>query len=618
MRNRVILSRRSGRLDGPLVFPRTEATREIAITSRIPPLRSKRGSGGVTIEMEKKKQEYLEGATPYPADVIREYTEKGWWLNLTFGDVLDRSADREGGRTAVIDSRIRMTYAELREKVDRFALALRGIGVRKYDRFILQLPNRSEFVVAFYALQRIGAVPVLAIPRHSYREITHFFKLTDAVGWILPLREGNLEFRSLIESVRPQAPSLRHLILVDDGESLPADAFSMESLAAKADPSEHPKDYLSRFRPDPNDVALILLTGGTTGMPKGVPRTHNSYLTNIRYTNIDTRPEDVRALATPIGHSMAHQGPVGGSLFFGATLCLIASPKAKAIVEAVQHHKVTKLGLVPTQLEDILNLPDLERYDLHSLRFVGTAGAALNPETVRRAKSFFEGIGADFKGGAFGSSEGPCATHYEGEPEEVFRRSIGRPICEGDRWKAIDDKEQELPPETEGELVAKGPCVFTGYYRSEAENREIFTRDGYYKMGDLGKIDKDGHIFITGRKKDIIQRGGEGIIPSEIENLLRLHPSVEAAAVVGMPDPRLGERACAYVVLKPGKALGFEEMMDFLKSQGAGVLLFPERLETVRQLPKTAVGKIDKKVLRANIEEKLREERRNAEGGKRK
>ncbi len=558
--------------------------------------------------MEKKKMDYLEGAVPYPADVISEYTQKGWWLNMTFGDVLDRSAEREAQRTAVIDTSTRMTYAELRERVDRFALALLEKGFRRYDRVILQLPNRSEFVVAFYALQRVGAVPVLAIPRHSHREITHFFKLTEAVGWILPLRDGNQEFSPLIASVRPEAPSLRHVIVIDDGEGLPGDTLSMESLLAEGDPGVYSKDYLRQFRPDPNDVALILLTGGTTGMPKGVPRTHNSYLTNIRYTNIDTKPEDVRALATPIGHSMAHQGPVGGSIFYGATLCLIDSPRAKAILEAVERYRITKIGLVPTQLEDILNLPDLESYDLRTLRFVGTAGAALNPETALRAKTFFRNIGAEFKGGAFGSSEGPCATHYDGEPEEIFRRSIGRPMCEGDRWKAVDEKEQELPPDTEGELVAKGPCVFTGYYRSEAENREIFTRDGYYKMGDRGKIDKAGNIFITGRKKDIIQRGGEGIIPSEIENLLRLHPAVDAAAVVGMPDPRLGERACAFVVLKQGKELAFEKMVEFLKSQGAGVMLLPERLETVGQLPKTAVGKIDKKVLRADIEEKLRKE----------
>ena len=363
-----------------------------------------------------------------------------------------------------------------------------------------------------------------------------------------------------------------------------------------------------RFRPDPNDVALILLTGGTTGMPKGVPRTHNSYLTNIRYTNIGTRPEDVRALATPIGHSMAHQGPVGGSIFYGATLCLIGTPRAGAILEAVQRHRITMLSLVPTQLEDMVNLPDLNQFDLASLRKVRTAGAALNPETARKAERLFESMGADFGGGGFGSSEGPCATHYEGEPPEVFRMSIGRPMCEGDRWKVIDERERELPANREGELAARGPCVFTGYYRSEAENREIFTRDGYYKMGDLGRMDEKGHIYITGRKKDIIQRGGEGIIPSEIESLLLLHPGIDCAAVVAMPDLRLGEKACAYVTLKAGAMLGFEEMVHFLKSKGASVFQLPERLVVVDTLPRTEIGKIDKQALRKDIRGRLERE----------
>lgn len=553
-----------------------------------------------------KRQSYLEGAVPYPPEAIREYVEKGWWLNLTFGDVLERSVRNHAEKTAVIDNRTRLTYAQLKEKVDRLAIALLNLGVKKYDRILIQLPNRHEFLVAFYGMQQIGAVPVLAIPRHGYREIIHFFNVMEPVGWILPLKERNEDSLPLIESVRPQARTLRHLILLDNGDPIPPGALTLEGLIADTTPKGYSTDYLSQFRPDPNDVALILLTGGTTGMPKGVPRTHNSYLTNIRYTNIDTGPDDVRALATPIGHSMAHQGPVGGSVFYGATLCLIASPRAQPILEAVEKYRITTLGLVPTQLEDILNFPDLRRYNLTSLRNVGTAGAALRPETAQKAKEFFRSIGADFGGGGFGSSEGPCATHYPGEPPEVFRLSIGRPMCEGDHWKVLDEQERELPANTEGELAAKGPCVFTGYYRSEADNREIFTSDGYYKMGDFGKIDEQGHIYITGRKKDVIQRGGEGIIPSEIERLLSLHPNVEAAAVVGMPDPRLGERACSYVVLKPGTRLTFEEMVAFLKDQGAGVLLLPEWLEVVDKLPMTAVGKIDKKALREDIAEKLK------------
>ena len=181
-------------------------------------------------------------------------------------------------------------------------------------------------------------------------------------------------------------------------------------------------------------------------------------------------------------------------------------------------------------------------------------------------------------------------------------------MCEGDRWKVLDEREQELPPNTEGELAAKGPCVFTGYYRSEAENREIFTRDGYYKMGDIGRIDEEGHIYITGRKKDIIQRGGEGIIPSEIEAILLLHPDISSAAVVAMPDPRLGEKACAYVTLRAGGRLSLEETVDFLKSKGASVLQLPERLVVVETLPRTEIGKIDKKALQADIRKRMARE----------
>ncbi|MFH1490587.1 MAG: class I adenylate-forming enzyme family protein, partial [Pseudomonadota bacterium] len=458
---------------------------------------------------------------------------------------------------------------------------------------------------AFYGMHRIGAVPVLAIPRHGAREIAHFLGLMAPKGWILPLRDGKREFRGLVEEVKPREMGVEHVIMLGDGEEIPGGALSMEGLMAAPLPSDRSSDFLKGHRPDPNDVALILLTGGTTGMPKGVPRTHNSYLTNIRYTNEDTEPDDVRALATPIGHSMAHQGPVGGGIFYGATLCLIPAPRTGPILKAVQRHRITMISFVPTQLEDFLNDPDLDKYDLSSLRKARTAGAALRPETIERARAFFAMWGAEFVGGGFGSSEGPCASHRPGEPPEVFQHSIGRPMCEGDHWKVLDGHERALPPGKEGELAARGPCVFTGYYRSEAENSEIFTRDGYYKMGDLGRIDKEGHIYITGRKKDIIQRGGEGIIPSDMEEMLHLHPDILAAAVVGMPDPRLGEKACACVVLKPGTSLTFDGMIDFMKSRGASVLQLPEKLVVVDALPRTPVGKPDKEALRKDIRERM-------------
>ena len=555
---------------------------------------------------------YLEGAVPYDPERIQAYTSQGWWLNRTFGDILDRSTALYPEKTAVMDERGSLTYGRLKDRADRFAAALFQLGIRKYDRVLIQLPNRLEFLVAFYGMQRIGAVPVLALPKHGVHEIRHFFEMTKPKAWIMIRREGKKDFGGLLEEAAPGKMGVEQVIVVGgEGETLPG-TRSLESLTDKPWPPDLPPDFLKEHRPDPNDVAVILLTGGTTGLPKGVPRTHNSYLTNIRFTNKDTRPDDVRALATPIGHSMAHQGPVGGSIFYGATLCLIPGPRSGQILEAIERCGITKISLVPTQLEDILDDPERNHRDLSSLRKVRTAGAALRAETIQRAKAFFSMWGVEFEGGGFGSSEGPCASHRPGVSQHVFEYSIGRPMCDGDHWKVLDEQGRELPQGEEGELAARGPCVFTGYYRSEAENEEIFTPDGYYKMGDLGRIDQEGNIFITGRKKDVIQRGGEGIIPSDMEDLLHQHPNILAAAVVGMPDERLGEKACAYVALAPGASLTFEQMVDFMKSRGASVLQLPEKLVTVEALPRTAVGKPDKEALRQDIRERLAGEKQNA------
>ncbi len=554
-----------------------------------------------------KERQYLEGAIPYPPEVIREYTARGWWLNLTYGDILDRSTSLYPNKTAVIDAFGSLTYRQLQAKVDRLAMAFLGLGLKRYDRLLLQLPNRLEFVIAFYAAQRIGVVPVIVVMRHDYQELSHFFRLTEAMGWILPARDGKRDLISLIRKIRQGAESLRHVIILEDNNNVSEDTLSFQRLIDQTSPDRYPADYLVRFRPDPNDVAVIFTTGGTTGLPKGVPRTHNSFLSNVRYTSLHARPEDVRAQVTPIGHTMAHQGAVGAAIFYGATLVLIAAPKAVDILEAIQRHRVTDITLVPTLLEDILAHPDLGRYDLSSLRNLRTAGAALRPESADKARELMAGLGGDFGGGAFGSTEGPNARQPIEGPKPP-KGSIGKPGVAGDHWKVIDDDERELPPNTEGELVAKGPAVFTGYYKSEEENHVIFTGDGYYKMGDLGYIDEEGFIFITGRKKDIIQRGGEGIIPKQIEDLLHQLPAVESAAVVAMPDQRLGEKACAYLVMKDGAHLTFDEMVAGLKAMGASVLLLPERLEVVRSFPRTAVGKIDKKALQKDIREKLERE----------
>jgi 2,3-dihydroxybenzoate-AMP ligase len=553
---------------------------------------------------------FLDGFRPYPDEVIRKYTENGAWANLTYGDLLDRAAERFPERTAVIDDRMRLSYRSLKEKVERFAIALLHLGIQPHDRVVLQMPNRHEFLVAFHALQKMGAVPILSIPRHGRQELSSFFQIGEAAGWIGPVRDGKAELLPIISGLRSEFSCLKHVILADVQEDLPSFALSMERLMDQVSISGRESSLLSAMRPDPNDVAVLIPTGGTTGLPRMVPRTHNSLIvTNRHISQKSASPGAILLQATPVGHAMAMQGALNCAIFLGATLVLQAVPRPTEILQTIERERVTTAFMVPTQLEGVVNHPDLGRFDLRSLRVVGTAGAGLPWDVARKAVECFGKWGCKFSGNGLGASEGLLALGDLDDPLELKMKTVGRNVTPGSHYKIIDQEEKDLPANVEGELAAKGPEVFTGYYRSpEEEWREVFTHDGYYRTGDLARIDERGYITITGRRKDVIMRGGETLVPSEMENLIRRHPDVERAAVVGMPDPKMGERACAYVVPKGGKSLSFEGLVAFLRSQGAGVLLLPERLEVVDRLPETGVGKIDKQALRVHIREKMEEE----------
>lgn len=357
--------------------------------------------------------------------------------------------------------------------------------------------------------------------------------------------------------------------------------------------------------PDPNDVAAIFLTGGATGRSKAVPRTHNSFLGNIRAIHAGSGPDEVFLCSTPIAHGMANQGPLGGWLTHAARLVIIGPPRARAILEAVDRERVTTLILVPAQLAELLDDPELHRYDLRSLRQAGSTSSHLSADLARWAHAFFSTLGVRFGGSAYGCTEGPSCGHPPEEPPEHMMRTVGRPAVPGHRWTVRDPQGRELPPGEVGEIAVRGPSVFTGYYGAPEDDERIFTADGSYRTGDQGLIDAEGYVHLTGRLKDIIQRGGEAVVPVEIEELVQAHPAVSRVAVVGMPDPRLGERACAYVVPAPGATLTLEELVAFLRARGAGPLRWPERLELVSSLPETATGKLDRVALRADITRRL-------------
>lgn len=552
----------------------------------------------------------LEGVNPFPKEFIELYYKRKWWSGLTLGDMLDRTCDIYPEKEALVAGDIRLTYRELKEWTDKAALAFIELGIKKTDRVLVQLPNWAEFVYAYYGLYKIGAIPVMCIPRYSQREMEHFCEVTEAKAWIVPIRFEKINYIPMIESIRDSQPNLKNIFVVDsyieEEKHLPKGCISFNELLQKIDLKKYPKDYLLYFRPDPEDVCHFMPTGGTTGLPKLVPRTHNDFLCNVEFRSKawGRSPRDITLIATPLTHNMAIEVSMNPTFLTGGKVVIIPSTRPKEILEVIQKERITTMILVVAQLQQLIDYPELNKYDLSSLQVISGAGSHVPSELIIK---IYERIGCKFYN-VFGMSEGPCAQTRYDDPEEIVLHTIGKPICPYDEFKVIDSSGNELPPGKEGELVARGPCIFRGYYKAEAENKEAFTPDGFFRTGDIAKFDKNGHITITGRKKDIIIRGGENISALEVEELISRYPKVGQVSAVGMPDPVLGERVCAFIKPKKGEPITFEEIISFLKERKTSVLYLPERIEIIDEMPLTNVGKVDKKQLRELIREKLKRE----------
>jgi 2,3-dihydroxybenzoate-AMP ligase len=552
----------------------------------------------------------LDGVNPFPKEFADLYYKNGFWSGITFGEMLDRSSELYGDREAVVAGEVRLTYRELKELSDRTAIVFLKLGLRKKDRVLLQIPNWAEFAYLYYGLHKMGAIPVMCLPRLSQREIEHFCSITQASTWIVPRRYEKIDYLSMIGSVRSNQPSLQHILMIDAPgqpvEPLPAGTKSFHELLKGIDPEERQRHDLRSFKPDPEEVCHFMPTGGTTGLSKLVPRTHNDYMCNVvNRTRVWLRaPEDVTLIATPVTHNMATEVSLNPTLLSGGKVVMLPSTRTRDILEAIQRERITTMILVPAQLQQIVDFPELSQFDVSSLKVIAGAGSHVAAELTTKVH---EKLGCRFYN-VFGMSEGPCTQTRWDDPEEVVAHTVGWPICPHDEFKVIDEAGHELAEDKEGELVVRGPCVFRGYYKAEAANREVFTPDGFFRTGDLAKFDRERRIVITGRKKDIIIRGGENISATEVEELISEHPKVEQVAVVGMPDPILGERACAYIKPRKGTTIALEEITALFKKRKASILLFPERIEPVEELPFTNVGKVDKKKLREEIKEKLKKE----------
>jgi non-ribosomal peptide synthetase component E (peptide arylation enzyme) len=310
--------------------------------------------------------------------------------------------------------------------------------------------------------------------------------------------------------------------------------------------------------------------------------------------------EDVCLVAVPVGHNLALLNVVGAALV-GYRIVLLDSTRADDICRTIDEERVTYLPTVPSLLKRILEFEQVNDYSLHSLRKISAGGEPATPDLVERVRQKLQCSYIS----EFGMSEGPlCRTRLDDNPKTVCG-SVGKPICPDDEFRILDDCGQALPAETDGELAARGPGIFAGYLKNPAENERAFTKEGFFRTGDLARMDNYGNVTITGRIKDVINRGGEKISPAQIEKLLLVHPQIADAAVIGMPDSDLGEKICAYIRVETGATLDHEAIKTFMEDIGASKHLIPERVEFVATLPLTEAGKHDKKALREDIQHKL-------------
>lgn len=543
----------------------------------------------------------LQGFTPYTKEDADKYNKFMWWPGITFGDMLDKAADVHPNKEALVDNTSRLTYSQVREKANRLAISLMELGIKPRDRVLLQLPNWNEFIYSFFAIQKIGAIDVLLLARHAQVEVDHICRLTGASAWIVAEKYGNIDYLPIIDYVSKANPTLKHVILVRSKDN--QRFLRLEELIKKADLSESNLRKLAERRPDPMEVAHMGPTGGTTGLPKVSARTHNDYICRSEYTARawELTGNDTCIIVAPAAHDLSFCNAICSTLFMFGKLVMLDSTKPEDILNMIQKEKVTAVAWVPALAYSLVNFEGLKDYDVSSLQKMMCGGQAATPELV---KAVNEKLGSKFVNG-YGGTEGHQVFTRLDYDQATVHTNVGRPTCPYSTYKVIDEKENELPLNTPGELVVKGPDIFTGYYNSPEENKGAFTKDGFFKTGDQAKIDDSGNITITGRIKDIIKRGGENISPVEIEELIIAHPDVAQVSVIGMPHPVLSERICAYIEPKLGAKLSFEDIISFLKSKGASVLQLPERVEFMDSLPLTKANKPDKKPLREDIRKKL-------------
>ena len=541
----------------------------------------------------------------------RHHLAAGDWLDLTIGDALRLSAASAPDKLAVIGHDGELSFAELDARTESAAAGLLAAGLRPGDRAIFQVGTVKEFFVAFYACCKAGVVPVCTLPQYRHIEIRSLAERSGAVAFFVQADvHPSFDQVAFARSMRDTLPALRTLVVVrsNDRVSLEEGELDLDVLATTMTP-DAAHDALSSSGPSPEDVAVFQMSGGSTGLPKLIPRMHSEYLgaTRALGARYGLASHDVSLWTLPLIHNAGMMYVVLPVALEQRTVVLLHRFEIREFLQAVGRHKVTFSGSIGPIAPRILELEDVASFDLSSLRQFFCLSRA---DALERHISIT-------CGNMFGMTEGLVMASAPDDPQEVRHSTVGRPIAGGDVVRVLEPgAETEVDEGALGELCFRGPSLLTGYYGDEAATTASFTSDGFLRTGDLVRAVRHGETIsyvFEGRIKDNINRGGEKIGAEEVEAIISAHPAVADVRVVAMPDRFYGEKVCAYIIKRPGHATPTLKMLgDFMVDQGIAKYKLPERLEVVEAFPVTSVGKVDKAKLRAMISETVRREEAGA------
>ena len=546
----------------------------------------------------------LKGVVGFPPEFAARYRANGYWQDKSLAQEFDVVFKRYADRIAVIDRDCAVSYGEIDRQSTNLALNLLELGVAPLDRIVLQLPNIAEFVVLYFALQKIGGIPIAALATHRYSEVSQFVQISQSVACVYPDRQGDFDFAPMIDRVKNENACLRFSIVL--GRPAPGE-LSLTELISR--PARLAPIALTKIKIDPTDPCVFQLSGGTTGIPKLIPRSHNDYAYNSKAAAkvCGLGDDSVGLIMLPIAHNLPLACPgIQGFMFHGGKVVVSTSTRPEEVFPLIEKHRVTHIKVVPALLIRLINSREVAQFDTSSVRYIQSGGQRLQPETRLRTKQV---IPSAFVQENFGMSEGLLLFARIDDPDDVRLETVGFPVSADDEVILIDDDGNEVPFGEVGEMCARGPYTLRGYYGAPEHNAKVFTKDGFYCSGDLMRQHKSGAYLVEGRKKDLINRGGEKISAEEIENLILQHPAVQNIACVAMPDPLMGERMCACVILRAGQALALDQLVAFLDTKEIAKFKLPERLEIMTDFPLSTFGKVSKKALVETVSKKLAAER---------